>query len=198
MNSSLKKLIRLVATVGVASSLTAIIAGRASATPPVLTDDAMIFGKGSNSQDSGSASCEGPGMFAGADGGLQIKRALVKFDVSGVPVPMGEHVEQVDLNLVIGQVAGSGGGGGGGGGCGVFCSYDPRYFSLHAVSTSKPWSQGTSGSTACSGHPCGSMGGTGQGWPHVAGDVTWASNIEGTSTWANNRRTRTMDRRSIR
>jgi hypothetical protein len=138
----------------------------ATPTPFTPTDDAMIFAT-SSGVDTGSANGRGPGMFAGADGQRNIKRSLIKFDLSSV----SQHATLVELDLVIGQIAGSGGMGPG---CGTSCTPPSRTFSLYAVTSS--WNEGQTGATACGGGLCASIGGTGQGWPYTpcnCDDVTW-------------------------
>jgi hypothetical protein len=147
-------------------SIVAVSATTAWATTVHLspTDDAMIFDDGSGS-DSLNASGKGPGMFAGADGNTRKKRALVKFDTSGITAMTS--LTSVELDLVIGQIAGSGGMG-----CGMSCNPPSRTFSFYQVDYTTTWIEGNTGLTACGtvGHPntirCAAMSGTGQGWPY--------------------------------
>ncbi|MBX3154954.1 MAG: hypothetical protein KF773_03055 [Deltaproteobacteria bacterium] len=126
----------------------------------------MIFGT-SAFADTGNASGMGPGLFAGADGNLSIKRSLVHFDLSSLSPSV--TATAVHLDLKLGQIAGSGGGGGGGGGCGMFCDYDNRQFYLLRVT--HDWTEGTTGSPTSP-----NMSGTGQGWSYSTcncSDVSW-------------------------
>jgi hypothetical protein len=155
----------------------------ATPTPFTPTDDAMIFAT-SAGVDTGNANGRGPGMFAGADGKGDIKRSMIKFDLSSVHT----HATVVELDLVIGQIAGSGGQGPG---CGTSCTPPSRTFSIYVVSSSKTWHEGQTGATACGGGLCSSIGGTGQGWSYTTcncDDVTWKYNdykSSGASQWAN-------------
>lgn len=156
-------------------------AGIASALPnPYLvnpTDDEMIFGT-SGLADTGNASGVGPGLFAGADGSLNIKRSLLLFD----PSQLGSVTPTtVLLDLYIGQIAGTGGGGGMGGGCGMDCTYPTRDFAIYPSTTA--WQEGHVGDTACSGSPCGSMGGTGQGWSYTTCSPFSSSPCLNDATW---------------
>src|SRR5262249_35743849 len=94
--------------------------GSASATVANFnpSKDAMVFATSTGS-DTGNASGKGPGMFAGADGNSSKKRTLIQFNLASIPTTA--TVDKVTLNLIVGQIAGSGGGGGGGGGCGMGC-----------------------------------------------------------------------------
>jgi hypothetical protein len=153
-------------------AIIAITAGAASATSSSFTptDDAMIFDDGSGNGSS-NANGRGPGMFAGADGGTRKKRSLVKFDISSIATTA--TVTAVQLDLIIGQIAGSGGMGPG---CGMACSPSSRTFEIYQIDYTNAWNEGQTGATACSGSLCASIGGTGQGWNYSScncGDVTW-------------------------
>src|SRR5580693_1861011 len=54
-----------------------------------------------------------PGIYAGTDGDGNPKRGLIEFDIAG-EVPAGATITGVQLQMTVGQVAGSGGGGPGG------------------------------------------------------------------------------------
>jgi hypothetical protein len=175
----------------ITAGLLAITSHDAVATTVQLTptDDAMIFDDSSGS-DSGTASGRGPGMFAGADNGFRKKRALVRFDVSGIS-PM-TSLTSVQLDMVIGQIAGSGGMG-----CGMMCNPASRTFSFYQIDHSNTWVEGDTGLTACNSWTtrCAAMSGTGQGWSHTGcsgfgvdascgNDVSWAYyNASGPSSW---------------
>lgn len=180
--STSRKLVAVLAVLG-------FTVGTAAATTTydckIVTDDAMILtdtaGNGSS-----NANGRGPGMFAGADGGGSKKRSLVKFSladcVTGMPT-----LASVQLDLVIGQIAGSMGMGPG---CGMSCTPSSRTFEIYQVDYTHAWTEGQTGATACSGplgafsRVCPSINGTGQGWPYAScsgtgfgascgGDVTW-------------------------
>jgi hypothetical protein len=128
--------------------------------------DAMIFGTSGNA-DTGNSSGMGPGMFAGADGSLNKKRSLMQFDVAG-HVPAGATVTDVQLTLILGQVAGSGSGGTGG-------AIPSRTFGVYDLL--QPWTEGPSGSPTQMG-----IGGQGQGALSQVGDSSWTfSTITSTS-----------------
>ena len=136
-----------------------------SYTSPHPTDDAMIFAT-SSGVDTTNASGKGPGMFAGADGSSNIKRSLVRFDLAG---HIGGTPLTAQLDLVIGQIAGSGGMFG----CGTMCTPPTRTFEIYEVDYTTAWAEGQTGATACppSGTPkfqqrCAAMSGTGQGWAY--------------------------------
>jgi hypothetical protein len=153
---------------GIVNRVIAIVAGAAALMPasaslaatvtvPALKD-AMIFGT-SAGVDTGNASGMGPALFAGADGSLNKKRSLIAFDIASAHIPADATVTDATVTLYLAQVAGSGGGSGGG-------SIPSRTFSLYRLL--QDWGEGTSGSPTSPG-----VGGTGQGYPHVAGDSTW-------------------------
>jgi hypothetical protein len=130
--------------------------------------DAMIFAT-SSGVDTGNASGMGPGMFAGADGGSGRKRSLVTFNLAQANIPSNATIDSVEMDLVIGQIAGSGGGGTGG-------NYPSRTIRVYHLNTN--WNEGTSGSPTSTG-----IGGTGQGYAILSGDTSWHyTNYRG-STW---------------
>jgi hypothetical protein len=129
--------------------------------------DAAIFGTAAGATTA-NASGKGPALFAGADGSSNRKRSLVAFDVSSIPT--GATVETVTMTLYLAQVAGSGGGSGGGG------SFPNRTIRLYALQQN--WTEGTSGSPTSA-----SVGGSGQGYPIVPGDVTWDYATSATTPW---------------
>lgn len=136
------------------------------------THDCMIFAT-SGGSDTGNASGKGPGMFAGADGNGDIKRGLVEFDLSSIPST--STLTEVDLNLTLGMVAGTGHGTG--------FPYTPT-ISLFTVTTS--WNEGNTGATACGGGLCSSMSGTGQGWSYSTcncNDTSWNYTDYNTTSW---------------
>ena len=67
--------------------------------------DTSIFQNNANNSDGA-----GQGLFAGTNGQSSPRRALIAFNVGGIP--SNAIVQSVQLTLKVGQVAGSGGGGG--------------------------------------------------------------------------------------
>ena len=118
--------------------------------------DATIFQNNANNGSGG-----GNGLFAGTNGTGSPRRALIAFDVAAW-IPSNVVVHQVELTLVLGQVAGSGVGGSGGGA--------EQAINLHRVSNS--WDEGATQKLA---KPNDSLGGMGQGAAAADGDVTWHS-----------------------
>jgi hypothetical protein len=150
---------RKASLVGVGSAALFFIAAPASAAVVSILafKDAMICGT-SASADTNKASGKGPGMFVGADGSLNRNRSLIQFDIAD-SVPAGAQITGATLTLILGQVAGSGSGGAGG-------NIPTRTINLFALN--QDWGEGTSGSPTTAG-----IGGSGQGYPRVAGDSSW-------------------------
>ena len=98
-----------------------------------------------------------PGMFVGTDGQGNPKRGLIEFNIAQA-LPAGATITGVQLQLTVGQVAGSGGGTTGGGN-------GPETISI--FDESQAWGQPTNfpGATSFGGHGC-SRGPS-------AGDATW-------------------------
>lgn len=144
------------------------IAFAGSANIPAL-HDAMIFGTSSGS-DTGNASGKGPAMFAGADGGLGMKRSLVTFDL-GTYIPSGATIDLVRMDLIVGQIAGSGMGGTG-------SNLPSRTIRVYHLTTA--WNEGSSGSPTSQ-----TIGGTGQGFTISTGDTSWHYTNYNGSTWTN-------------
>jgi ABC-type nitrate/sulfonate/bicarbonate transport system substrate-binding protein len=127
--------------------------------------DATIF---ENNPDSSNGA--GPGMFSGTDGSGLPLRGLIRFDVAD-NVPAGATIFNVQLELYLGKVAGSGGGGGPGGGTLT------STIGLHALSAD--WGEGTTGAGATT------IGTTGQGFPANPGDATWNAAFYQQVSWTN-------------
>jgi hypothetical protein len=136
----------------------------ASAHADVLTigasHDTTIFQNNVNNSSGG-----GPGLFAGTNGTSSPRRALISFDLSGIPA--GATIDSVQLTLTVGQIAGSGGSGG----------MNTETIGLFAITS--PWGEGTVQSGSLS------IGGTGQGFGANPGDATWTSSAFGQATWKN-------------
>jgi autotransporter-associated beta strand protein len=98
-----------------------------------------------------------PGIFVGTDGEGNPKRGLIEFDIAG-SVPAGATITAAQLQLTVGQVAGSGGGGTGG-------TTGPETISIY--DESQPWGQPTNVAGATT------FGGTGHGAAPQPGDATW-------------------------
>jgi hypothetical protein len=139
----------------------------ASADAAVVTigasKDATIF---QNHPNNGSGA--GNGLFAGTNGALSPRRALIGFDVAA-NVPASAVIHDVQLTLVLGMAAGSGGGGGGGGG-------SSSTIELHRLAAD--WGEAN---TQVSSPLSDSIGGQGQGAAALAGDVTWNSRFQSSS-----------------
>lgn len=142
--------------VGSASSPAACAVGAVVTVP--ASKDSMIFGTAAGA-DTGNASGKGPALFAGADGSSNRKRSLIAFDIASAGIPSNATIESATMTLYLAQVAGSGGGTGGG-------NYPSR--TLRLFDLLQDWGEGNSGSPTAPG-----VGGTGQGYPRVAGDSTW-------------------------
>jgi hypothetical protein len=123
--------------------------------------DATIFQNNVSNSSGG-----GPGLFAGTNGMVSPRRALISFDLSGIPA--GATITDVQLTLTVGQIAGSSGGGG---------TSSTRTIGLFAITS--PWGEGTVQSGS------GSIGGTGQGAQAIAGDATWNAAMYQQNSWHN-------------
>lgn len=123
--------------------------------------DASIFQN--NISNSNGA---GPGLFVGTNSNKSPRRTLISFDLSLIPA--GSIINDVQLTLTLGQIAGSGGNA-------SDVSAFARTFSLYELS--QGWGEGSTGSTATA------IGGTGQGFSAGTGDATWSSAKYGVTTW---------------
>jgi autotransporter-associated beta strand protein len=108
-----------------------------------------------------------PGIFVGTDGDDNPKRGLIEFNIAAA-VPTGATITGVQLQLTVGQVAGSGGGGPGG-------TDGPETISLY--DESQAWGQPTNFAGATS------FGGTGHGAAPDPGDATWNYAFYDTIPW---------------
>jgi hypothetical protein len=139
------------------AGLMAISAAQADVVNLTPSSDAMIFGTSAGA-DTGNASGQGPGLFAGADGSGNIKRSMLEFNFSSIP--SNATITSVTLTLYLGQIAGSSGG------TQTVTNALDRQFGLYDIL--QPCTEGTSGSPTSS-----NIGGSGQGYTRVNGDVTW-------------------------
>lgn len=130
--------------------------------------DATIFENAFQAGGNGATNSNGagPGMFAGSNSNQSPRRGLLSFDVSSIPT--GSTITSAQVQLTVGQIAGSGGTGAGG---------DQLTRTIDLFKLNKDWGQGTTGSTSTS------IGGTGQGFPANPGDATWTANKLGQDTW---------------
>lgn len=116
------------------------------------TRDTMIF---QNNVDNGAGGA--PGFFAGANSQPSPRRGLIEFDLS--TLPSGATVTNVELRLVIGQLAGSGGGANPPG-------YRDPVIGLHRLLVS--WGEADTGRSTTN-----VLNGTGQGTLADIDDTTW-------------------------
>jgi hypothetical protein len=134
--------------VAVASAETVSLGGAFGTT----TRDAMIF---QNNVDNGAGGA--PGLFAGSNSQPSQRRGFIEFDLS--TLPPGATITNVELRLVIGQLAGSGGG-----------SNPPGYLDpvigLHRLLVS--WGEADTGRSTAN-----VLNGIGQGTLAETGDATW-------------------------
>jgi autotransporter-associated beta strand protein len=108
-----------------------------------------------------------PGIFVGTDGEGNPKRGLIEFNIAAA-VPTGATITGVQLQLTVGQVAGSGGGSPGG-------TNAPETISL--FDETQAWGQPTNfaGATTFGGHGHGAM--------PDPGDATWNYAFYNTTPW---------------
>src|SRR5579863_6455678 len=91
-----------------ARGVTVTIGGGSDSNIATDVKDNTIFQNNTSNSDGG-----GPGMFAGTNGTSSPRRGLIEFNVAA-KVPAGATITSVQLELFLGQIAGSGGGGGSG------------------------------------------------------------------------------------
>jgi autotransporter-associated beta strand protein len=139
-------------------------AARASVVDIPAIQDATLLG-GSDATTNNSLS--DPGIFVGTDGQGNPKRGLILFNVSNA-LPADAIITNVELELTVGQVAGSGGGVSGGGSAAETMSlYDET----------QPWGQPTNFVAATT------FGGHGHGATPNLGDATWNYAYYGSTAW---------------
>lgn len=126
--------------------------------------DASIFQNNVNNS-SGAAN----GLIVGTNAQSSTRRAAIAFDVASA-LPAGAVIQNVQLNLVLGGVAGGGGGGGG-----------PASVTIGLHRLAANWGEGIAQQQS---PPTDGLGGQGQGVAAAAGDITWNSSFHGSSLWA--------------
>jgi hypothetical protein len=120
--------------------------------------DTTIFQNNPNNGAGGA-----PGFFAGTNSQPSILRGLVAFDTS--PIPSSATITDVQLRLVIGQLAGSGRGTGG--------PSNP-VIGLHKLLVN--WGEANTGASTAN-----NLAGNGQGSAALGGDATWNERFFGAS-----------------
>jgi hypothetical protein len=118
-------------------------------------DNAIVAGNANNSNGGG------PAFFAGTDGNNSIHRALVSFDLGGIP--SGATITSVQLTLTLAQVAGGG----------------PGTATIGLFDLTQNWGEGTTGSTFTG------LASSGQGLPAATGDATWNAAFFQQTSWTN-------------
>jgi hypothetical protein len=120
--------------------------------------DTTIF-SGNQSQPNNANQSNGaggaPGLFAGTDSNITVRRGLIAFDVS--TIPSNATITDVQLRLVVGQAAGGG-------------SFPNPIISLHKLLV--PWGEANTGASNAS-----NLSGIGQGSAALDGDATWLSRV---------------------
>ena len=142
----------------------AVSSARASQVEIGAEQDATLLG-GTDAPTNNSLA--DPGIFVGTDGDDNPKRGLIEFNIAGA-IPAGATITAVQLQLTVGQVAGSGGGGTGG-------TNGPETISLY--DESQAWGQPTNfvGATT--------FGGTGHGAAPDPDDATWNYAFYNSTPW---------------
>lgn len=131
-------------------------------TIPASKDTSIFQNNANNSSGAGNA------LFAGTNGTGSPRRAFIAFDVAG-NIPAGATVTEVQLILLLGQVAGSGSGGGGG----------ISMVELHRLLAD--WGEGIAQKQNPSND---SFVGLGQGAAAGIGDATWRARVYPTTPWS--------------
>lgn len=130
---------------------------------PAVQDATLLGGSDATTNQS----LADPGLFVGTDGQDNPKRGLIEFNVAQA-LPPGAVVTAVQLQLTVGQVAGSGGGSGGGSGSAE---------TISLFDESQAWGQPTNVAGATS------FGGTGHGGTPKTGDATWNYAFYNATPW---------------
>jgi hypothetical protein len=130
---------------------------------PAVQDATLLGGTDANTNQS----LADPGIFVGTDGQDNPKRGLIEFDIAD-NIPAGATITNVQLTLVLGQLAGSGGGSGSG-------TTSSETISL--FDEAQAWGQPTNIKGASG------FGGTGHGAAPQSGDATWNYAFYNTTSW---------------
>jgi len=130
---------------------------------PAVQDATLLGGTDATTNQS----LADPGIFVGTDGQDNPKRGLIEFNIAQ-SIPAGATITGAQLQLTVGQVAGSGGGSGGGSGAAE---------TISLFDESQAWGQPTNvvGAT--------SFGGTGHGGTPKTGDATWNYAFYNATSW---------------
>jgi hypothetical protein len=128
------------------------------------SQDASIF-KNNVNNSSGAAN----GLIAGTNAQSSARRAAIAFDVASA-LPAGAVIQNVQLNLVLGSVAGGG-----------IPGSDPPDVTIGLHRLLANWGEGVAQQQN---PPTDSLGGQGQGVAAATGDITWNSNFHGSSLWS--------------
>jgi hypothetical protein len=126
--------------------------------------DASIFQNNVN-----NSSGAGNGLIVGTNAQSSARRAAIAFDVASA-LPAGAVIQNVQLNLVLGSVAGAG-----------VPGNDPADVTIGLHRLIGNWGEGIAQQQS---PPTDSLGGQGQGVAAAAGDITWNSSFHGSSLWA--------------
>lgn len=102
----------------------------------------------------------GPAFFAGTNANNSPRRALLDFDLSGIPA--GAIITDVQLILTLAQVSGG----------------SPGSATIGLFDLTQSWGEGTAGSSATG------VAGTGNGFAAGTGDATWTAARFGSATWS--------------
>ena len=148
-----------IAVATVAAAAIAVVAIRPAAATRVelqASRDNTLFDSESGALSSGI----GPALFAGRTAQPGNRRALVAFDLNGIPA--GAQIDSVQLVLHLNRTSDS----------------VTRTYTLHLVS--KAWGEGSSNSGGSPG-----IGGGGGGAPAAAGDATWLHHAFPNQQWTN-------------
>jgi hypothetical protein len=145
-------------------------AARATVIDLSASQDASLLG-GTDSTGGRNQSLADPGIFVGTDGQDNPKRGLVEFNLAPASsgIPAGSTITNVQLQMTVGQVAGSGGGGGSGSGA---------TNTIGLFDETQAWGQPTNvaGST--------NFGGTGHGGAAATNDATWDYAFSTATPWS--------------
>lgn len=120
--------------------------------------DATIF---QNNPNNGSGASNG--LFVGTNMTGAVRRSLIAFDLTGIPI--NATIQSVELRLTLGQISGGS---------------PPASVSVSAHRVLNSWAEGT---TQQQNPPSDTLSGMGQGASAVAGDVTWNARVHSETPW---------------